>query len=328
MNNKALSCIVVLSVQLIFTQAICFAELLNSKTDISTDQRLANFSVKTLLAGASQPPKLFFAPTSGLLRSFEVCLSGGSSYSAGENGGFLARAAFGLGGIAEVEFSTSEVINELTGEMTRFPTRSLKIGLIPEKFQSHWYVPQLAAQLRTSSWGKVVQQGDYLLEANTREVASKALTDIHLESRITTLYLVAGKDGELGGIHLGFSITDVRTREGWLRLFDSATLMHDQFLIPEISRNIVGPFGGIILNMNQRTQILMEVEPIPEYTYDVERRIIYVKRAWMGITGIRFFIGPWFTWDTGIQYQSNFNGIADAQINTTVNIILPLRRPE
>ncbi len=289
---------------------------------------IATAKMNVLLSSASAPPRLFLAPTSGLLNSYETLLSIGSSYGVGHDGGFLARAAFGLGGIGEVEFSTTEVINELTGEMTKFPTRSLKIGLIPEFLRDSWYIPNVVAQLRASSWGEVVRQGDYLRTANTMEYEKKSLTDIHLESRVTTLYVVAGLDGALGGVHIGFTVTDVRTKEGWLWLYDAENIEYDTRTIPEIEKNIAGPFGGFIINMNSRTQVLVEIAPVPQYAYDATNRKVYIERAWRGISGLRFFIGRWLSWDTGVRYQSNFRGIADAQINTAVNVTLPLKKPD
>jgi len=45
----------------------------------------------------------------------------------------------------------------------------------------------------------------------------------------------------------------------------------------------------------------------------------------LGIAGVRFFLTNWLSWDTGVRYQSNFAGIADAEINIAANLIVPLK---
>lgn len=278
-----------------------------------------------LLAGASRPPRLFVAPTGGVLRSFEIALAAGSSYGVGNGGGTIARAAFGLGGIAEVEFSTSEVANQLSGQTTRLPTRSFKMGLMPEWLGSRWYVPEVALQLCTSGWGDLVQRGGYLTqEVKRADFSGNRLSGAALESRVTTLWLMVGRQGSVAGFTLGFHLADVRTRRGVQWLYNEATSTTTQLDIPELQKNISGPAAGLSLAMNARTHLMVEVGPVPEVRYVMEDRSVTVRRVWRGVGGVRFFLGSWPSWDTGVRYQSNFDGIADARIEMAVNIVLPL----
>jgi len=270
---------------------------------------------------------LFVVPTGAVLRSFEVALSAGSSYGVADGGGTIARATFGLGGVAEVEFSTSEVANQLSGQTTRLPTRAFKMGVTPEWLRSRWYVPEVAVQLCTSGWGDIVQRGGYLVrEVTSKDAFGNRLTSAALESRVTTLWLVAGRRGSMASFHVGLHLADVRTRNGMQWLYNEATSSTTSLEIPELQKNISGPTAGLSVAMNARTHLMVEVGPVPEIRYLVEERSVTVRRVWRGVGGVRFFLGSWLSWDTGVRYQSNFDGIADAKIEMSLNAVLPLTR--
>ncbi|MBC7186319.1 MAG: hypothetical protein H5U38_04690 [Calditrichaeota bacterium] len=284
-------------------------------------------NLPNLLAGASRPARLFALPTSAVLRSFEVSLSAGSSYGVANGGGTVARASFGLGGVAEVEFSSAEVANQMSGQTTRLPTRAFKMGLTPEWLRGRWYVPDVALQLCTSNWGELMRRGDYVAPDSRRmDAQGWRLTTAALESRATTLYLVLGKQGAVAGVHVGLCLADVRTRRGIQWLYNEATYTTTAVEIPELQKNILGPAGGLTVAMNPRTHLMVEAGPVPEIRYLVEERAVAVRRVWRAVGGVRFFLGSWLSWDTGVRYQSNFAGIADARIEMSLNMILPLRR--
>lgn len=290
----------------------------------------ANFDpILNNLKSASQPTKFFFIPTSKVLRSIELSFSGGSSYGVEESSGLLARFGLGLGGVAEMEFSTQQVANQLTGEETRFPSRTFKVQLVPERFTHNWFMPHVALQLKTTSWGSVVDREQRItmaLESSFRDnYTNKSIQSLQLSTRFTTLYMVAGKDFGIGGFHVGASLMDVRTREGGQWIYDTNTHRYDYFRFPELSKNIFQPFGGIYLNANESTQILAELSTLPNYKYNMKEKKIDITHAWIGIAGVRFFMFPWLSWDAGVRYLSSFDGIADAEINVSMNLVLPLK---
>jgi hypothetical protein len=41
---------------------------------------------------------------------------------------------------------------------------------------------------------------------------------------------------------------------------------------------------------------------------------------------VRFYFTNWLAADTGVRYRSDFDGIADANIQANVNLLLPLGR--
>lgn len=282
------------------------------------------------LSFASAPTKFFFVPTARVLSSMEVSFSGGSSYGVEESSGLLARFGLGLGGVAEMEFSTQQVANQLTGEETRFPSRMFKVQVVPERFTDLWFVPNIAVQLRTTSWGSVVSRDQGVTAALEERFRSNysdlALQSLQLSTRFTTLYAVAGKDFSLGGIHLGASLTDVRTREGGQWILDNKSFRYDYYRFPEVQKNILQPFGGLYINANESTRIMAEVSALPNYSYNIQEKTIDITHAWAGIGGVRFFMYPWLSWDAGVRYLSSYDGIADAEISIAMNLVLPVKR--
>ncbi len=286
-------------------------------------------SLNRSLQFASHPSKFFFSPTSHVMRSMEVSFSGGSFYGADESGGFLTRMSLGLGNVAEMEFATSQIVNQLSGETTQFPSRMFKVQLMPQRFLSYFFVPNIAVQLRTTSWGSVIEREHQVArgvaEDFSMNYANQSLQSLNLMTRFTTLYLVAGKEGELGGLHLGLSLNDVRTKEGYQWILDNNDYSYKLYRFPKLQKNILKPFGGIIINANESTQIMAELSAIPNYRYNIKERTINIKSAWAGIAGVRFFMLPWMSWDAGVRYLSTYDGIADAEISMALNIIVPFK---
>ncbi len=165
-------------------------------------------------------------------------------------------------------------------------------------------------------------------EVKRADFFGNRLTSAALESRVTTLWLMVGKQGSVAGFTFGFHLADVRTRRGVQWLYNEATFTTTQLEIPELQKNITGPTAGLRLAMNARTHLMLELGPVPEVRYVLEDRSVTVRRVWRGVGGVRFFLGSWLSWDTGVRYQSNFDGIADAKIEMSLNAVLPLGRQQ
>ncbi len=279
---------------------------------------------------ASHPSKFFVIPTGKVLRTMEVYASGGSFYGEKESGGIEGRIGLGLGNVAEIELSSTQVENQLTGRESRFPSRTFKVHLIPEAMRYHWYIPQMALQLRSAAWSEAIEQGEAVWESLRMGFADAnkgyQLRSLALQTRFTTLYAIVGFEGELGGLYGGMSLTDVRTRGGGQWIYDEAEETMDYIEFPAKQENILQPFGGFIMNANESTQILAELSAIPNLDYDVKKKEPFIDYAWVGIAGIRFYMLPWLSLDTGVRYLSTFEGIADADINLAVNAVLPLKK--
>lgn len=273
---------------------------------------------------ASEPARFFFAPTSGILRSMEVMVSSGGFFSVEENQGLFKHISIGLGNIAEVEFSSSNTSNQLTEENSTFPTSVLKVSLIPESLVHYWFMPQVALQLRSTSWHSLAGERSKIRAENLSVLDGLSLHTLNISSRFTTLYLIVGKDSEYGGIHLGMSLMDIRTRPGSQWIYNETSMDYEYRTIPEMKKEILAPFGGIYMCANSQTWLMAEIQSMPHYGYQLKTHEISIRRTWLGIGGIRFFVLPWLTLDAGVKYQSDFRGIADSEINLGFNVVIPM----
>lgn len=273
----------------------------------------------------SEPSRLFSVPTASIMKSMEVTLSGGGLVSVEGNKAMIQKFNVGLGGIAEVEFATSGIRNSLTGTSERMPTSIFKVALIPERFQHHWFIPDVAVQLRSTSWNVLDGSHDNLKTATTEAYAGRNLVAIdNLQKRFSVLYLIVGKRFEFGGLHIGISQTDVRTRQGYRYYYDSMLDSHLSERIPEMDTQFVTPFGGIEIVANANTRLMAEIQAIPAFDYDPKQEKVEVNQLWLGIAGIRFLLTNWLSLDTGVRYQNDYRGIADAEIDIGINCVLPV----
>ena len=146
-----------------------------------------------------------------------------------------------------------------------------------------------------------------------------------MQNRFSTLYFIVGKQGELGGIQFGMSLTDIRTKKGMRQFFDNQRGYSVWEEIPEMKKSYYAPFGGIIITANKSTMIMAEIQSIHLFDYNPKMKKMEISKAWLGIGGVRFFITQWLSMDTGVRYQSDFEGIADAKINIGANFVIPVK---
>ncbi|MDZ7288986.1 MAG: hypothetical protein ONB44_01250 [candidate division KSB1 bacterium] len=257
---------------------------------------------KTMLREPAVLPRLFNVPTADVLGSLDLYFTGGGAFGIEKERHFLGRAGLGLGDIAEVEFATQSVINSLQQASSSMPTSAFKMLIMRDRGN----LPAVAMALRgTTSW----QQ----LEGNKSEVS--------FETRLTKLYIVASKRISKVTGHIGLGLTDVRVRnpQGW-SFFEVGR--------KELQRNIWAPFAGVSIQANPKAQVMVEIEGLP--SYDFAEGGSYsskdIKNIWAGVVGVRFYFTNWLAADTGVRYRSDFDGIADANIQANINLLLPTGR--
>lgn len=320
---------VILQITLIFLVGV-LPEIQASDEDESPDfvrRTLDGFTAR--IGNASSPPKFFYTPTARVLQSMEVSIFGGSTFGGYESDGFARRIALGLGGVGELELSSAQITNQLTGRGERYPARTLKINLIPQQLRRKWFIPDLAVSLKTTSWGTNVHQNqtlpDKLYASFESENTGYALHGLALQSRFTTLYMITGITGPLGEIYGGMSLTDVRTKDGGQWIYSESEKVTQYYELPEKQTNLLEPFGGMIFNANESTQIIGEVSAVPNLKYNVDTKSIDITSTWVGVGGLRFFMWEWVSLDVGVRYLSTFDGIADTDINLGMNMIIPMK---
>jgi len=243
--------------------------------------------------------RLFTVPTADVLRSLDVSLSGGGAFSAESERSFLGRAAIGLGDVAEVEISTLSVLNALKASSSSVPTSAFKMRVLRERGDR----PAVSWLLRgTTDW---------------RDIESP-VPHVDFRTRLTRLQVVASKSVGTVDVHAGIGWADIRVK-------DPGGYPGGPRWTGELKRNLFSPFGGFSVPVNPRTTVMGEVDMVPRYDFgegftEANQMILY---AWSGAAGVRFYFARWLSTDVGVIYRSDFDGLADAAIRASANVLLP-----
>jgi hypothetical protein len=265
---------------------------------------------KTMLKEPAILPRLFNVPTADVLGSLDFYFTGGGAFGIEKERNFLGRAGLGLGDIAEVEFATQSVINSLQQGASSLPTSAFKMLLLRERVG----LPAIAMALRgTTSWQSLE--------------ASSTTTYFFFQTRLTKLYLVASRKVNKVTGHVGIGLTDVRVRNAQGFNFANGlpvNLTNGE----ELQRNLWAPFGGLSIQANPKTQVMLEIEGLPSYDFAAGQKYgaSGIKNIWAGVIGVRFYFANWLAADTGVRYRSDFDGIADSNIQANINLLLPVGR--
>ena len=237
----------------------------------------------------------------------------------------MGRIAVGLGGIAEVEFTRSSFMDNLTGRQKNLPTSVFKMAIIPQRFTQHWFIPYISLQLHSTPWSSNVDPSSNLKSAVTADYMAMNLSRMNMENRFTTLYGIVGKDIGFISLFGGLTLTDVRVRNSYQWIYHQ-DLGYDVYQeIPDMQKNLIAPFANIIIHANEDTRLMAELQAIPFIDYDIQSQQVEIKKTWRAIVGVRLFVTPWFSLDTGVKYLSSAKGIADSEVNAGINIIIPFK---
>ena len=263
-----------------------------------------------------EPSRLFAIPKGEVLDAFVVNLCAGRGFGVEGGGSFWGLSA-GLGGVGEIEISTTKTVNRLTEETQAFPISAFKVQLLSEKSSQ----PSISVALRACDWNSwFADRSRFTVAASSLTIDGEPLQTVDFDSRFTILYVAASKTFGPWQFHGGLSLTDVRTREG--RVY---TRMGRKEL-QDLKENVVSGFAGIEYQKNAHTKLLVDLQSVPEYNLDQHSEELTVSRLWLGIGGIRFFLTPWLAIDGGVAYQSNYSGIGDAEITLGANVTFDVVR--
>ena len=278
--------------------------------------RLADF-----LEERVDPPRLFNIPTARVLSSKDISLTGGGAFGVAATHSFLGNLGIGLGNVAEVEFSSVNLMNNIARGTPSVATSSFKIKLIPERFLGIPFFPMVAVALRSSSSWKNIQS-DMEALANSKPIQANSIYNINYATRLTVLYGVTTVPLGPINLHAGLSLTDIRIKDTDIFSWDAKYELHES---QEKQKNLVGGFAGLDISANPQTKIMVEVETFSNWDYIAAKNMVEALSNFRGVAGIRFFFTKWLSVDTGVWYQSNYQGIADSQIKLGLNIYIPGR---
>ena len=246
-------------------------------------------------------PRLFNVPTGDVLHSLDIYVNGGGAFGAEKERSVLARVGVGLGDVAEVEVSTWSVISTLRKTTSTIPTSAFKMQIFGQKGPR----PSIAWALRgTTSW---------------QQVQDTESSGAAFRTRLMKLYVVSSRRvGALHG-HVGLGLTDIRVRDPLLWSFRDSSMT-------ELQRNLLSPFAGFSYQANPRTFVMVEVEGVPEYRFHANGSFDKkaIRNVGSGAMGVRFYFSPFVAVDSGVRYRSDYDGIADANIHASMNILFPV----
>jgi hypothetical protein len=265
------------------------------------------------------PSHLFNVPTAEVIDSRDISLMGASAIGMSSGRSLFGNIGIGLGKVAEVEFSTVGLANNIARGNPTVTTSSFKIKLSPDNYFNWKHCPQLALAFRSSANWKDVNSDLSTIRAND-EWTDKGIADVRYNTRFTILYGIITLPFEKVKLHAGVSSTDIRIRDTAINYYILESNYYDPV---EKQKYLTGGFWGFTLDQNPQTQIMFEVETIANWSFNEEKQTIDVKNDILAIGGVRFFFIDWLSIDTGIWYQGNYRGIADTQIKLGLNLLLP-----
>lgn len=269
-----------------------------------------------------EPTRLFNIPTADILASRDISLIGGGAFGNSYSNSLLGTVGIGLGGVAEVEFSTTGLVNNIASGTPTVATSAFKLQLIPEGGYGWVWLPKIAIAMRSTASWKGIHSDERVLRAN--EWYTDGISHISYDTRFTVLYGVMTISAHRVNLHGGANLTDVRVKDAEIyKNWESSDSDPN-----EKQKVMYGGFAGIDIEVNPQTKLMVETETLSKWTYNHEEGTIDVNQDYLLIGGIRFFFRNWLSIDTGIWYQGNYRGIADTQMKLGLNIFIPGKRIE
>lgn len=260
--------------------------------------------------------RLFSIPSADVLRSLDLSLILGGSFGISNSNGWLGTLSFGLGGYGDVEVSTASFLGSIFSETEKFTSIGLKLALINEKE----FIPGLAIGLRTNNdWNK---SSNTDIRTISPELGAFGLTYVSYDTRMTTFYISFSKQmNPIARVHLGGGVSDIRYKNVYSYFIEPGSSYYE----PNIQReNMYLVFGGFDMFLSDRTNFLFEVQTIPYFKVDPKTGKIEPAQRVVGAAGLRFIINHWLVLDSGVRYQDNYKGLADAEIKISLNGFLNL----
>ncbi|MCC7141755.1 MAG: hypothetical protein IT349_06585 [Candidatus Eisenbacteria bacterium] len=243
--------------------------------------------------------RVFSIPTGRLVRAGDLRLSFGGLYEPEREQSFFGSAGVGLGGVAEVEMASQPVVNGFKRGSFNFATSAFKMQLLKET-EGH---PAFSWTLRgTPGW-----------HTTDREPNGSSF-----RFRMVRLYASMSREIRDLDTHFGVSVADVRVKDmkGWENAPQG-----------DLQKNLFAPFAAVTYRSNPQARVLAEVEAIPRFEFDPNRRPSKkdIGLVWVGMVGVRYSLSPSVALDSGVSYRSDYRGLADASIHGGLNVLFPLR---
>lgn len=299
-----------------FISFLCFSWVLasvNAQTDSVTADQTDSFIFDHSL------PRMFSIPTGRVLNSLDFSLLLGSSLSFGRTNNYLGTVSLGLGGYGDIELSSASLMGSIFNSEESFSYVGMKIKLLSENDR----LPEIAIGIKTNNEWNNSNRGSADILSNSSDLFNGGLRGINYDARMTSVYLsLSKKIREIVSVHAGVSFSDLRLKNiSTIFNYWNAIYTHPE----EEIKNVFNLYGGLEFDLNERTKLLLEVQSFPYINVNISNGHLETEKRILGIVGLRFFVSRWLLVDSGVLYQNNFKGLADAQLKVSLNGIWNLR---
>jgi len=243
--------------------------------------------------------RIFSVPNSNIMNSLDFSLFLGGSFGFADNTGVLGNIGLGLGGYGDLEISSESLLGSMIDSQESFTNISMKVKILSEgeKF------PALAVGIRTNNEWNSSRNDSELIRTQEGGLYAGGLRSANYDSRMTSVYATIGKTFISGlTLNAGINVSDLRYKNVYI-VFNEG---NSSFIQEEQEREfIIFEFGTekILFNLKVNTF---------DGTLSSSRRIV-------SVAGLRFFISNWLLVDSGIRYQDNYSGLAEAEIRLGLN---------
>lgn len=270
------------------------------------------------------PRRLFLLPDANVLESLEANLGVGTdlfnSDVPEENPlpPFLWHVGFGLGGVAEFELSSIEVINRLEGKGKPWLiTGSLKFGLSEGRLLEGMPAIAVFAQ-RSASWLHKDKEGSFEYKKSFTRfqfLASKTFGPVRVQ-------------GGIGGIVPGLSVYDINTK----RHIAFPGVNADEEADSTVHKWRPSGGAGLQWRANSRVSLIVEFNNLPKYDFELAdasnkelpqdsvKMVLTKQEVWLA--GVRFSITRTALFDAGLLWRNTGNVARDLEQESPISFWL------
>ncbi|MCH7721711.1 MAG: hypothetical protein IIA49_10980 [Bacteroidetes bacterium] len=257
--------------------------------------------------------RIFSVPSSKIMNSLDLSFFLGGSFGFADNTGVLGNIGLGLGGYGDVEISSESLLGSMIDSKESFTNIGMKVKILSEgeKF------PALAIGIKTNNEWNSSRNDSELIRTHQGGLYASGLRTANYDSRMTSVYAAIGKTFISGlTLNAGINLSDLRYKNVYV-VFNEG---NSSFVQEDQEREtVINFFGGFEYPLNERTILMFELQSYPYLKVNTLDGTLSSSRRIVSVAGLRFFISNWLLVDSGIRYQDNYSGLAEAEIRLGLN---------
>jgi len=259
-----------------------------------------------------EPPNLYTIPTAHIVESLDLDLSATGVFMGEESVTSTFAGAVGVGDFAQLEIGTTPLISSLStaSNISTVPAGGIKVGVPMWK-----YWEGIAVSFRRSG----TQTENVAMDTARTEYEERS-AEMSVVASFTN-YPASGEGRASGGArnvpqfkaHLGLTYVDAS--------LDPA---------PDgLETSFLRPFGGFEMwkgeTRTTHSRIMMELGWMPHFRFvdPASQTEAEIEPIWFITGGVRYFYHRYGTFELGVRYQSNYDGIADSAIEAKLRLGWP-----